>query len=47
MKSLLSEIRRWTVTNGPFYLSIIPGGQPSAAPLLDFGQVVRSLLRPF
>jgi len=47
MKSLLSENRRWTVTNGPFYLSIIPGGQPSAAPLLDFGQVVRSSRPPF
>lgn len=32
----------WTVTNGPFYLSIIPGGQPSAIPLYDFGQVMAS-----
>lgn len=32
----------WTVTNGPFYLSIIPGSQPSAAPLFDFGQVMAS-----
>jgi hypothetical protein len=28
----------WTGTSGTVYLTIIPGGQPSAAPLLDLGQ---------
>lgn len=28
----------WSGTSGTVYLSIIPGGQPSAAPLLNLGQ---------
>ncbi|CAE6409756.1 unnamed protein product [Rhizoctonia solani] len=28
----------WTATKEPVYISIIPGGQPGAAPLHDFGQ---------
>ncbi|KAG8792815.1 hypothetical protein FRC12_004758 [Ceratobasidium sp. 428] len=28
----------WTATNGPAFISIIPGGQPGAAALKDFGQ---------
>ncbi|KAF8753512.1 Secreted protein [Rhizoctonia solani] len=27
----------WTATKVPVYISIIPGGQPGAAPLYDFG----------
>ncbi|KAG7571541.1 hypothetical protein FFLO_00557 [Filobasidium floriforme] len=32
----------WVPSTGPYYLSVIPGGQPSATPLLDFGQVENS-----
>ncbi|CAE6487223.1 unnamed protein product [Rhizoctonia solani] len=28
----------WTATKEPVYIAIIPGGQPGAAPLKDFGQ---------
>ncbi|GAB1523021.1 hypothetical protein RhiTH_006150 [Rhizoctonia solani] len=32
----------WTATNTPVFISIIPGGQPSAAPLQDLGQQTTS-----
>ncbi|KAJ1307830.1 hypothetical protein OPQ81_001912 [Rhizoctonia solani] len=28
----------WTASNSPVFLSLIPGGQPGAAPLKDFGK---------
>ncbi|KAL5634738.1 hypothetical protein ACGC1H_002692 [Rhizoctonia solani] len=34
----------WTATNTPVFVSIIPGGQPGAAALVDFGQQTGSSL---